>query len=350
MNNSNRLQYFDVLKGFAILLVVMGHVLTMCIRDIDNTLLFKIIERTHMPLFFFISGYFSFKCTTKGVPHDFPQLAKRFMQLIVPFVAVSSLWIIYFPHSGLQSPIDSTLTGLYFNEWKNGYWFTLCLFEIILVYTAIIPALRLSHTIKGNILIITATWAMLWILLRYVFPDNISSLLSFRLVFSFFPIFMAGVLAKKYVDSFYRNINKSGIYTSALIAIGVTLYYLCYYWEFPWINGEFTYIAGVILHISLAIVATVFVKNYMGHDNKSGIIVNTFTLWGKESLTIYLLHYFFLFPLGWLRQPLIDMGLGFVPALIVSAIPAVVIITAVTGVNAIIGKSRLLSLLLTGKL
>lgn len=42
---------FDVLKGIAIYLVVMGHVLTMCIRDIDSAVLFKLVGEIHMPIF-----------------------------------------------------------------------------------------------------------------------------------------------------------------------------------------------------------------------------------------------------------------------------------------------------------
>ena len=44
-----RILYFDLLKGTAIFLVVMGHALTMCIRDIDAAPLFKIVSQVHSP-------------------------------------------------------------------------------------------------------------------------------------------------------------------------------------------------------------------------------------------------------------------------------------------------------------
>ena len=59
--NTKRVDTFDLLKGIAIFLVVMGHVLTMCIRDIDSSVAFKLIGEVHMPVFFFISGYFTYK-------------------------------------------------------------------------------------------------------------------------------------------------------------------------------------------------------------------------------------------------------------------------------------------------
>ena len=65
--NKQRLQHFDVIKGIAILLVVMGHVLIMGIHGLDKAFIFKFIEKLHMPLFFFISGYFTFKMTDNKV-------------------------------------------------------------------------------------------------------------------------------------------------------------------------------------------------------------------------------------------------------------------------------------------
>ena len=78
-----RIEYFDLLKGIAIFLVVMGHALTMCIRGIDAAFLFKLIGQVHMPIFFFISGFLTYKDTFAP-----PALMKRFLQLIIPFFVV----------------------------------------------------------------------------------------------------------------------------------------------------------------------------------------------------------------------------------------------------------------------
>ena len=52
-----REKYIDVAKGFGILLVVYGHVISNCDLRPDLTLIQKFIYSFHMPLFFFISGY-----------------------------------------------------------------------------------------------------------------------------------------------------------------------------------------------------------------------------------------------------------------------------------------------------
>ena len=78
-------------------------------------------------------------------------------------------------------------------------------------------------------------------------------------------------------------------------------------------------------------------------------IIKTLQFFGKESLSIYLLHYFFIFPISSLRQPMIDMGLEFVPLMIVSLTISLVIIGVALGASSIISKSKLLSMLLLGK-
>ena len=75
MNTKNRIADLDILKGIAIFLVVMGHVIGMCIRGIDSCIAFKIIEQLHMPIFFFISGWFSFKIANGKLAS--PKLGKK---------------------------------------------------------------------------------------------------------------------------------------------------------------------------------------------------------------------------------------------------------------------------------
>lgn len=54
LGESKRIEYFDVVRGFAMLLVILGH----CNMSIMASLN-KFILSFHMPLFFFISGIFA---------------------------------------------------------------------------------------------------------------------------------------------------------------------------------------------------------------------------------------------------------------------------------------------------
>ena len=56
-----RVEYIDVARGIAMLLVILGH----CNQTVDCTLN-RFILSFHMPLFFFLSGIFA-TTTTKGI-------------------------------------------------------------------------------------------------------------------------------------------------------------------------------------------------------------------------------------------------------------------------------------------
>lgn len=56
-----RLFYLDAMKGILIILVILGHSIQDTISDYQNNFLFRFIYSFHMPLFFAISGYLTFK-------------------------------------------------------------------------------------------------------------------------------------------------------------------------------------------------------------------------------------------------------------------------------------------------
>lgn len=52
---NNRIQYIDRLKGLAILLVVIGHLMAFCSAGERNPI-YEVVCSFHMPLFMFLSG------------------------------------------------------------------------------------------------------------------------------------------------------------------------------------------------------------------------------------------------------------------------------------------------------
>lgn len=350
--------YFDVLKGIAIFMVVMGHVITMCIRDIDQTPLFKFVGHIHMPLFFFISGWFSCRTDATGRLR-MPSLGKRAAQLLVPMVVVSSLWIWYFPHSGLYSPLQSTFGGLWLDPMKNGYWFTLCLFEIILVFAALVPLLRSSKGLGADCALGALGWLVVVSLYVVFSGTEIDAFLGLELPATFFPAFMVGYIASRHRDGFYRLTQNGWFTASALIVGAVALYYICWWWEFPgiefWEEVQLARkLAHLVFHVCLAIVAVAVFKPIVTRqcaaDREPPQWIKIWTYVGVNSLGIYLLHYFFLFPMGCVKDAMLSLNLGFVPMLAVSSCCAAAIIAVVLGLMRVIAVSAPLNFLLTGTL
>ncbi len=350
-----RLYHFDIIKGVAIFLVIMGHVLTMCVRSIDRATVFKIIGQIHMPLFFFISGWFAYREDARGLP-VLPKLRSRALQLLVPMVVVSSLWIYYFPHSGLESPLDSTWCGLWSNEWKNGYWFTPVLFEIILCYSAAVLMLRRVSSAAGACLCGAAVWGIM--LLLSMCCGDVSSALngwgSFSLATAYFPAFYFGAMGSRYRDGFKSALASSGLMTVAIIVFAITLYYCCWPWEMPQ-NAALSILVPPVMHIALAVITLRVFEQWSTAALKPGAsalacgAASWWMLLGRESLAIYLLHYFFLFPMGVFRPWLEAVNVSFVPLAAFSALWALLISLCVLAVVRIISLSAPLAFMLTGK-
>lgn len=325
MNSKQRIHSLDMLKGAAIFLVVMGHALTMCIRGIDAAFLFKFIGEVHMPVFFFISGLLIYK---PGFTR--PAMGRRALQLLVPMVVMSALWVWYFPHSRLESPLPTTLPDLYADLWKGGYWFTPCLFLLIAIYWALTFALRRIGNAAARIGLIVAVYIALVITDIYA-PSN---LIGTRFIVNFYPIFFAGVLARQYGDTFSRAWKNPWVTAAAILIGALAFYAIAWPWELPMLPEWHYAVTKPVFHVCLIVTAFALFEPWSrseydtdGHTPTRP--ARTLSMLGRESLGIYLCHYFFLFPLGALRPAMETTGLALVPLAAVAAIVAAAV-TAIT--------------------
>jgi fucose 4-O-acetylase-like acetyltransferase len=111
----------------------MGHVLTICIRDIDSAFLFKIIGETHMPIFFFISGYLTYKMTesrTFAAPNMKKAVLPTHDTVLHRDGIVGAIFSAQSPDVATQRQLARPVPRLL----ERRYWFTLCLFELFLIY------------------------------------------------------------------------------------------------------------------------------------------------------------------------------------------------------------------------
>lgn len=104
-----RFIWADALKGWLIMLVVLGHAIQNTLGDACETNhLWNIIYSFHMPAFMAVSGYVAFRPDTKWVGQFVCQtIWRRFRQLVVPFI----LWSIISQLVGER--IDVEKLGLY---------------------------------------------------------------------------------------------------------------------------------------------------------------------------------------------------------------------------------------------
>ena len=124
-----RIAWIDLLKVYAIFLVVIGHIIQSIYQpaNFDDVFLFRLIYSFHMPLFFFISGYLSYK---KKV--DFKWLKKRFVSYMIPFVTWT--FILFFITDRHKNSDLIQYIFLVIKYPDNSYWFLWTLFQCNLLF------------------------------------------------------------------------------------------------------------------------------------------------------------------------------------------------------------------------
>jgi len=190
---SNRIQYIDIARGIGILLVVLGH------NDFAllSPFVYQVIYSFHMPLFFFLSGFF----VNPSLPF-FEYFKKRFHSVLKPYLF--TIFLIYlasvsFEKMSFNTAIVRIVKSLYgtgyYLDWIQ-LWFLPHLFVVSLYtyfFIMIVGRFR-NRWVRWGILL--ATLAISIPFLHVFYPFSISVFGKdyelFGLPFSLDLIFLSG--------------------------------------------------------------------------------------------------------------------------------------------------------------
>lgn len=125
---SKRLEYIDALRGLAILLVVFMHVPQYGFGQSGGGYYIEMATLLAVPLFFFISGLFAQSSVTPII--SIKKIGKRIHSILLPTFLIGGFYVLL-----NHMPVMDMLQ----DKFKAGYWFTITLFE----YLVIVDVLRL---------------------------------------------------------------------------------------------------------------------------------------------------------------------------------------------------------------
>ena len=131
MKATNRNATVDIIRGVAMLLVILGHALSNVTADGYQSFLYNIIWTLQMPLFILVSGYvsrYSRQITT------LKQLGVQFLKKTASYLLPWVVWTFF---------VRGLLLGqTYFFNWKylfwnmdSGYWFLTSLWSIVVIFS-----------------------------------------------------------------------------------------------------------------------------------------------------------------------------------------------------------------------
>ena len=169
---SNRIQYIDIARGIGILLVVLGH------NDfaLVSPFIYQVIYSFHMPLFFFLSGFF---INPSVGFREF--IGRRFNSLLKPYLF--TIFMIYFVSVSFEKMsfqtalfrITKSLYGSgYYLDWVQ-LWFLPHLF-VVSLYAYILLNIfnRLNNRwVRWGILLATLAISLPFLKTFYPFPFQV---------------------------------------------------------------------------------------------------------------------------------------------------------------------------------
>lgn len=265
--------HLDALKGWAILLMVMGHsiawsypdwhFLTLSWHDMSTeqfnaSFIWKIIYSFHMPMLFFVSGFLFYKKGSQTIETVCSQIVKRARRLLIPYLS-TGVFVLF-------------LKGYF------GYWFFIVLFILDMIFLFelyIEDALNMgknSRVVCHGLVFVT----LYFILHRYtnnlpVELSNLSGLPQYYLVFIF------GYLVHKYSKLERMLICCSGAFFSS-VAYMVLMVVVVYFGKLKMLG----------IFIPLAAISFLY-----GFSLKEKCGLGGVKMIGRNSMEIYVFHLFF---------------------------------------------------------
>lgn len=275
MKNIMRLEYIDCMRGFAILLVVIGHLIQTNDIYYVNNHAFEFIYSFHMPLFFAISGYVAEKtskiCTINELGIF---IMKKFISLCIPLLTwelIMNRFILHTSYVGMTFS-DVTATVLH-----PALWFLKTLFVITIgfgIYDYLVNKLSSSRCQSIKEFSVFIIFLVFFFIVKSGFEQ--ANLLMFS------GVFFVGVYISKYKKIEYF-VDTEIIFLPALILFLV----VCTHWKFI-NNGSIIFdIEKVLISCSAFVCLLKITKNL----NYSQCWNKLFTKFGRYSLAIYASHW-----------------------------------------------------------
>jgi fucose 4-O-acetylase-like acetyltransferase len=261
-----RIVWIDEVKGFAILLMVMGHAVAWNYRDSSvlqgGPPIYNFIYSFHMHLLFFISAYTSYKAEICSFAKTIHRIIEKFERLMLPYFLTGFL--------------------LFITRGTYGYWFLLTLFEFYSVYYLLSWLSQIVNK-KQNVLLECSIYIIPWVIATFLFKVHNFQMLNpmdIGKFYTYYPFFTLGVFSSKY--KLIEKLNDL-FFSVALILFSVMFI----------INNKFLFgfpvsyvFHNVIPLCAIIMCVYLFKKKDTGHEK----IQSMFSYLGKNTLGIYMFH------------------------------------------------------------
>lgn len=283
---AQRINYIDGIRGFAIILVVVGHSIAWNYPDWHEVCLFsqtqpkelmvggvvwQLIYSFHMALFFMVSGYLS-GTSIVDKQNFWDKIKNKTLRLLVPYLATGYL--------------------IFFVRGNWGYWFLLTLYEMSILWIilyVLLKKLNPTSVMWKDFLVL----ALVYVLLRGLSIFSLTaSYIDVNLLKYFIP-FCFGCLMRRHtvIESMVRD-RKT--YTFCLILF-IMLFISRYITNIPLL---YIVIEKLDYFLSISALCACIATFFLFMKGINHKVEQLFVYLGKVSLPIYILHILFVIQLS----------------------------------------------------
>ncbi|MDE6108679.1 MAG: acyltransferase family protein, partial [Muribaculaceae bacterium] len=280
ISGDGRILWMDAMRGFSIILVVLGHVLLRMGLGDDNTVLSSLLITFRMPLFFFVSGFFSFRSIRWWTRARLADILRR------KFTAQILAAIIFF---SIYRYV--TTSRVNFSDGLVEYWFTVALFQMYLIYVVVSLLCRRLNR-EGLVMIVMAAIALEFFVGRtWLLPIQMVKVLEWYKVANYLQFFVLGLAAARYRRQFVALLESHAFCTGVIIALAGVLVLWRATITIPHYSVWYLLINGVAMrYLGLTVVVIMFysIADYWNRDTRLTRLMN-YT--GRRTLDIYYIHH-----------------------------------------------------------
>ena len=313
------------MRGFTMILVVMNHIYGHGFQgDTKFSVPMALCQLFRMPLFFFVSGFLAYKSQyiwnwigTRTM------LLKKLRVQLVPTVVFMAAYVALLR----KPPFWAALGRAWTAETKAGYWFTIVLLQMFIIYYLFewighlvkggtgsphqslsckegkraAPYRDIPHPSSSSILqssVIIALWAFSLIAYATAYmpswfhypKDDLMTQTSFIRVIRYFHFFLFGNLVRRYWPRVQRLLDSRWLFP---LLVMVALVCATEFLKLHYLRRQWANLPRTLAMYSLVLIVLAFFRYYREWFTKERWLGRSLQYIGVRTLDVYLIHYFF---------------------------------------------------------
>ena len=279
----------DILRGIAMLMVILQHTISGCVSNVENTLLMNILWTLQMPLFFLISGY----VTRYGMPLNSCKRFRKFMAK--KFLAYLLPWIVWtFVVRGFifrQNSFFDFKRLVYHMDSDYCFLFTICTITLVFGFVKFVSDKWFFKKNQYHRIIVTFIVYVLGMAVLGAIGIVMGiSFLCIKFTLYYMPFYFAGYLYGQ-LQPVFEN-KKFGLsFIEGIIALCFIIWViLIERYNFYSINDAGL---GIVIRAIASLAGCVAISGFVSkieHQTSVNIKENVLQYVGQHSLEIYLVH------------------------------------------------------------